>query len=80
MSRADIAGSVPTFIMNRLIKSIAKSLINMREKFAKSLEIDAGRRAEIVKKIKLEEEAGGVRSFGVVLGVVRGEARVGAAI
>ncbi|GMH93210.1 hypothetical protein TL16_g12563 [Triparma laevis f. inornata] len=63
VGRADVAGSVPTFIMNRLAKDYAKSLINMRKNFDKSLEIDTGRRAEIVKKIKQEEESGGAEAL-----------------
>ncbi|GMH95781.1 hypothetical protein TL16_g13231 [Triparma laevis f. inornata] len=63
VSRVDIAGSIPTFIMNRLTKNYAKSLINMKKKFDKSLEINAGQRAGIMKKIKLQEEAGGAKAL-----------------
>ncbi|GMH82067.1 hypothetical protein TL16_g09138 [Triparma laevis f. inornata] len=63
VARVDVAGGVPNFIMNKLVRSVGKSLINMRKKFDKSLEIDAGRRAVIVKKIKLQEEAGGAEAL-----------------
>ncbi|GMH68630.1 hypothetical protein TL16_g04977 [Triparma laevis f. inornata] len=53
--RVDVAGSVPTFFLNLLVKNFAKSLFNMRKKFDKSAEIDARRRAEILKIIKTEE-------------------------
>ncbi|GMH55119.1 hypothetical protein TrLO_g5808 [Triparma laevis f. longispina] len=43
------------FIANSKNISQLELLSSMRKKYDKSLEIDAGRRAEIVKKIKREE-------------------------
>ncbi|GMH61523.1 hypothetical protein TrLO_g13384 [Triparma laevis f. longispina] len=63
VGRVDLAGSVPGFVMNRLAVKFSGGLIDMRKKFDQSLEIDAGRRAEIVKKIKLQEEAEGVEAL-----------------
>ena len=42
--RYDIGGAVPTFLMNKLAKNVAKNLVMMREKFDRSLDIDRARR------------------------------------
>ncbi|GMH53591.1 hypothetical protein TrLO_g210 [Triparma laevis f. longispina] len=47
-------------------KETLEYLSTMRKKFDKSLEIDEGRRAEIVEKIKQEEEAGEVEALAQV--------------
>ncbi|GMH76230.1 hypothetical protein TrLO_g4036 [Triparma laevis f. longispina] len=44
ISRNDVAGRVPNFVMNRLVMSVGKSVINMRKTFDRSLKIDDSRR------------------------------------
>ena len=50
-------GFIPSFVINSRIVQQLGLLSSMKKKFDRSLETDAGRRAEIVKKIKLQEEA-----------------------
>ncbi|GMH73697.1 hypothetical protein TL16_g06259 [Triparma laevis f. inornata] len=61
--QADLRGFIPKFVANVRITDALENLSLMREKFDKSLEIDGGRRVEIAKKIKLEEEAGGAEAL-----------------
>ena len=44
VSRVDIGGVVPNIVMNKLSKSVAKTLVLMRKKFDRSLDIDKSRR------------------------------------
>ncbi|GMH58858.1 hypothetical protein TrLO_g8001 [Triparma laevis f. longispina] len=60
--QVDLKGFMPLFVMNSRIVQTLEYLSTMRKKFDKSLEIDAGQRAEIVKKIKREEEVGGLEA------------------
>ncbi|GMH72902.1 hypothetical protein TL16_g06036 [Triparma laevis f. inornata] len=53
--QADLKGFIPKFVVNSRVVQALGYLSMMRKKFDKSLEIDAGRRAEIMKKIKREE-------------------------
>ncbi|GMH69388.1 hypothetical protein TL16_g05146 [Triparma laevis f. inornata] len=69
VSRGDFKGGLPTFIMNKLVKNLTKSLIFMRVKFDQSLEIDAATRGRWAKLIEERFEAGG-RGWGLVLGKV----------
>ena len=62
-ARIDIAGSIPTFVMNRISKNYGRSMIGMRKKFDKSLEIDAGRRAAIVQSIKQKKGTEGAEAL-----------------
>ncbi|GMH53091.1 hypothetical protein TL16_g01370 [Triparma laevis f. inornata] len=62
----DLKGFIPSFAMNSRIVQTLEYLSTMRKKFDKSLEIDEGRRAEIVEKIKQEEEAGEVEALAQV--------------
>ncbi|GMH77977.1 hypothetical protein TL16_g07607 [Triparma laevis f. inornata] len=61
--KADLKGFIPRFVANLKIVRTLEILSVMRKKFDKSLEIDVGRRAEIVKKIKREVETGGAEGF-----------------
>ncbi|GMI18487.1 hypothetical protein TrLO_g14652 [Triparma laevis f. longispina] len=61
--QADPQGFIPKFVVNSKIVETLGFLSTTRKKFDKSLEIDAGRRAEIVTKIKREEEAWGAEAL-----------------
>ncbi|GMH55451.1 hypothetical protein TL16_g01910 [Triparma laevis f. inornata] len=61
--QADLKGFIPAFVVNSKIVGYLEYLSTMRKKFDKSLDIDARRRAEIAKKIKLEEDAGGAEAL-----------------
>ncbi|GMH74562.1 hypothetical protein TL16_g06498 [Triparma laevis f. inornata] len=55
----NLNGFIPKFVTNSRVVQTLEYLSTMRKKFDRSLEIDAGRGGRIVKKIKLEEVAGG---------------------
>ncbi|GMH67615.1 hypothetical protein TL16_g04726 [Triparma laevis f. inornata] len=61
--QVDLKGFIPNFVVNSKTVLALGYLSLMRKKFDKSLEIDAGRRAEIVKKFKLEDESGGTEAL-----------------
>ncbi|GMH94195.1 hypothetical protein TL16_g12834 [Triparma laevis f. inornata] len=77
VARVDVAGSVPNFVMNRLVKGFAKSMTNMRKKFDKSLEIDATRSAAIKQMIEQEEFGGNESAEGMKLFEALSEERKG---
>jgi hypothetical protein len=52
VARVDIAGAVPTFIMNHLSVGFASNMIGFRKKFDKTKDIDAPRRMQLVERMK----------------------------
>ncbi|GMI09392.1 hypothetical protein TrLO_g6825 [Triparma laevis f. longispina] len=54
----DLKGLIPKFVVNSRTVQTLEYLSTMRKNFDKSLEIDAGQRSEIIKKIKREEDVG----------------------
>ncbi|GMH92687.1 hypothetical protein TrST_g1792 [Triparma strigata] len=52
VTRVDVAGAVPSFIMNRLSKGFTRNIIRLREDFDQSKEYDRENRAVFVKAIK----------------------------
>ncbi|GMH56674.1 hypothetical protein TrST_g10865 [Triparma strigata] len=61
--QVDLKGFVPSFVANPKITGALALVSDIRIKFDKSLEIDAGRRAELVKAIKLRENFGGTEAL-----------------
>lgn len=55
ITQTDLRGLIPKALVNSKMVSQLKFLSDMRKKFDKSLEVDAGRRAEITSMIKQEE-------------------------
>ena len=58
VQQIDLKGFIPALVMNSKTVQTLEYLSTMRQKFDKSLEIDAGRRAAIVQFIELEEASG----------------------
>ena len=61
IARVDIAGAVPTFIMNQLTVGAASFMIAFRKKFDKTKDIDAPRRMQLVEKMKALKVKGDTR-------------------
>ena len=56
--QVDLKGFIPSFVMNSKLTETLKHLSNMRKKFDKSLEIDAGRRAKVMQRTGPKEKSG----------------------
>ena len=58
IQQADLKGFIPPFVLNSKLTGALEYVSEMRKKFDKSLEIDAGCRAELVQMIELTESSG----------------------
>ena len=59
----DLKGFIAALVMNSRSVQTLEYLSSMRQKFDKSMEIDAGHRSAIVQLIELKEESGGAETL-----------------